>query len=83
LPISSFDPVLVEVSLGFVAGRPRLGSLGLGPAMDKAIGSGGLLGFAAFLPLASVSQINNVAHQELNGNRVWIEAIQAPRRLVG
>jgi hypothetical protein len=64
LPISSFDPVLVEVSLGFVAGRPRLGSLGLGPAMDKAIGSGGLLGFAAFLPLTSVSQVDNVAHQE-------------------
>jgi len=55
LPISSFDPMLVEVSLGFVAGRPRFGSLGLGPAMDNAIGSGGLLGFTAFLPLTSAS----------------------------
>jgi hypothetical protein len=64
LPISSFNPVLVEVSLSFVAGRPRLGSLGLGPAMDKAIGGGGLLGFAAFLPLTSASQVDNVAHQE-------------------
>jgi hypothetical protein len=64
LPISSFDPVLIEISLGFVAGRPRLGSLSLGPAMDKAIGSGGLLGFPAFLPLTSASQVDNVAHQE-------------------
>jgi hypothetical protein len=67
LPISSFDPVLVEVSLGFVAGRPRLGSLGLSPAMDKAIGSGRLLGFAAFLPLTRASQVDNVAHRETQG----------------
>jgi hypothetical protein len=32
--------------------------------MDKAIGSGGLLGFAALLPLTSASQVDNVAHQE-------------------
>jgi hypothetical protein len=64
LPFSSFDPVQVEVSLGFVAGRPRLGSLSLGPAVDKALGSSRLFGFTAFLPLSSAPQINNVAHQE-------------------
>jgi hypothetical protein len=64
LPISSFNPVLVEVSLSFVAGRPCLGSFGFGPAMGEAIGSGGLLGFAAFLLLTSASQVDNVAHQE-------------------
>jgi hypothetical protein len=64
LPFSSFDPVQVEVSLGFVAGRQRLGSLGLGPSVDKAFGSSRLFRFTAFLPLSSAPQIDNVAHQE-------------------
>jgi hypothetical protein len=64
LPISFFDPVQVEISPGFVAGRPCLGSLGLGTAVDKAVGSGRLFGFTAFLPFTSVPQIDNVAHQE-------------------
>jgi hypothetical protein len=78
LPISRFDPVLIEASLGFVVARPRFGSFGLGPAVGKPVGHGGLLGLAAFLPLPRGTEIDNITHQKLGGSRiVWIEAIQA------
>jgi hypothetical protein len=32
--------------------------------MDKAVGSGGLLGFAAFLTLTGAPQIDDVTHRE-------------------
>jgi len=78
LPISRFDPVLVEASLGFVAVRPRLGSFSLCPAIGEPVARGDLLGLAAFLPLSRVAKIDKIAHQMLGGNQVvWIEAIQA------
>jgi hypothetical protein len=78
LPISRFDPVLVEASLGFVADRPRLGSFSLCPAKGKPVFGSDLLGLAALLPLPHAAQIDKFAHQKLGGNRiVWIGAIQA------
>jgi hypothetical protein len=64
LPISRFDPVLIEASSVFVAVGPRLGSFHLCPAVGKAVARGGLLGFAACLPLPRGAEIDNVAHQE-------------------
>jgi hypothetical protein len=64
LPISRFDPVVIEASLGFVAGSPRLGSLRLGPAVGKPVGGSGLLGIAPFNPLSRGAEVDNVAHEE-------------------
>jgi hypothetical protein len=62
LPVSRFDPVQVEASLGFVVARPCRGSIRLGSAVSQAIGRGLLLGIASFGPLSRGSEIDNVAH---------------------
>jgi hypothetical protein len=78
LPISRFEPVLVEASLGFVAARTRFGSISLCPAMGKPVACGDLLGLAAFLPLPRTAKVDKFAHHKLGGNQVMpIEAIQA------
>jgi hypothetical protein len=44
LPVSSFNPVLVECPLGFVALNLRFGSIRLGAAESEPIGRGRLPG---------------------------------------
>jgi hypothetical protein len=70
LPISRFDPVLVEASAGFVADRLRFGSFSLCPAMGQPVARCGLFGLPAFLPLSRATKIDNFAHHELDGNQV-------------
>jgi hypothetical protein len=78
LPISRFDPVLVEASMGFVADRLCFGSFNLCPAMGQPVTRGNFLGLAALLPLSSATKTNKFPHHKLDGSQVgWIEAIQA------
>jgi len=63
LPVSRFDPVQVEASLGFVVASPCRGSIRLGSAVGQAVGRRLLLGVAPFGPLSRGSEIDNVAHQ--------------------
>jgi hypothetical protein len=63
LPVSCFDPVQVEASLGFVVAGLCLGSIRFGSAMGQAVGRSLLLGFMPFGPLSRGSEIDNVAHQ--------------------
>jgi phosphatidylserine decarboxylase len=63
LPVSCFDPVLVEASLGFVVAGLCRGSIRLGSAMGQTVRRGLLLGFASFGPLSRGSKIDNIAHQ--------------------
>jgi hypothetical protein len=63
LPVSRFDPVVVELSLGLVVARLCLGSFCLCAAMRQAIGCGDLLGLKPFGPLARGSQVDNVSHE--------------------
>jgi hypothetical protein len=64
LPISRFYPVLVELAVSFVVGSARLVLFGLAAAVNKPVGRGGLLRFAAFLPFPRDTKINDVAHPE-------------------
>jgi hypothetical protein len=63
LPVSRFDPVQVEASLGFVVARLCLGSVRLGSTVDQPVRRGSLLGVTPFGPLSLGSQIDNVTHQ--------------------
>jgi hypothetical protein len=63
LPVSRFDPVVVEASFGLVVAKAHLGSFGLGPAMGQTVGSGRLFGFAPIGALARGSQVDNVVHE--------------------
>jgi hypothetical protein len=62
LPISRFDPVLVETSLGFVIPRLRKRALGLQAPMHEPIGRGLLLGLAALGLLTRSAEIDEIAH---------------------
>jgi hypothetical protein len=63
LPVSCFDPVQVEASLGFVVAGLCRGSIRFGSAMGQAVRCGLLLGFVSFGPLSRGSKIDNVAHR--------------------
>jgi hypothetical protein len=62
LPVSRFNPVVVEVPGGFVALGPVKGSLFLGPAIGKSVSGGLLLGLAPFGLLSCGSKVDDVAH---------------------
>jgi hypothetical protein len=70
LPVSRFDPVLVETSAGFVVPRLRQSSFGLRAPMCKAAGRCLLLGLAPFGPLARGAEVDEVAHAKLGGNQI-------------
>jgi hypothetical protein len=53
LPISRFDAVLVEASVGFFAAGPLQSSVRLGAAVNKPLRSGFVLGFT---PLSALSR---------------------------
>jgi hypothetical protein len=69
LPVSRFNPVLVETSLGFVAAGLLEASVGLGAAMHKPIGRGLLFGVATLGALALSTEIDEVTHGKLGGSR--------------
>jgi hypothetical protein len=62
LPISRFDPVLVEASTSFVADRLCFGSFSLCPAIGEPVARGDLFGLAAFLPLPRATKVDKFAH---------------------
>jgi hypothetical protein len=64
LPVSGFNPVLIECSLGFVALNLRFGSIGPGTAERKPIGGSRLRGLLPFGLLALGSKVDDVAHPE-------------------
>jgi len=70
LPVSRFDPVLVETFAGFVIPGLRQGSFGLrAPVLEAARGRL-LLGLAPFSPLARGTEVDEGAHAKLGGNQM-------------
>jgi len=65
LPVSRVDPVLVEILLGFVAPGLHQGSLRLGASMRKPAGRGLLLGLASLGPFARGTEIDEIAHVQV------------------
>jgi hypothetical protein len=64
LPVSGFDPVLVEASLGFVVQGLREQAFWLEAAMDEPVGSRLLLSLPSFCLLALGAKVDDVAHPE-------------------
>jgi hypothetical protein len=62
LPVSGFDPVLVETSLDLVLLRPRASAVGLGLTMHEPIGRGRLFSLLPLGSLARGSEVDDFAH---------------------
>jgi hypothetical protein len=62
LPISRFDPVLVEASLSFVAARALQVPVRLGTAVGEPARRGFRFGLAPFGPFSLDPQINDAGH---------------------
>jgi hypothetical protein len=69
LPVSVFDPLPVEIFVGFVGPGLLEGAFRLGAAMGKAAGRGRLLGLTPLGPFTRGSQIDDIAHATLGSNR--------------
>jgi hypothetical protein len=67
LPVSRFDPALVEAFAGLVVLRLLKGSFGLRTPMHKPVGRGLLLGLAPFGLPAGSAQIDDFSHARLGG----------------
>jgi len=76
LPVSPFDPVLFETSLGFVAAGLLQCAFAFRSAISEAAGRGILLGLAAPGPLARSAQIEEITHAKF-GEPECTTAIQA------
>jgi len=70
LPVSRFDPVLVETFAGFVIPGLRQGSFRLGAPVHKPAGRSLLLGLASLGPFARVTEVDEIAHVRFCGNRM-------------
>jgi hypothetical protein len=70
LPVSRFNPALVEASRCFVVAGPHLGSFRLCPTEGQPIGRRGLLVLAPFGAFARKAKVDDVIHQEARGIRV-------------
>jgi hypothetical protein len=66
LPISRFNPALVEASPVFVAPGAFQVLPGLGTAMSKPISGGLLLGVAPFGPFPRDSKVDDGCHAEIS-----------------
>jgi hypothetical protein len=62
LPVSRFDPVLVETFAGLIVPRLRQGSFGFRAPVRKAAGRCLLLGLTPFGPLARGAEVDEVGH---------------------
>jgi hypothetical protein len=70
LPVSRFDPVLVETFAGFIAPGLRQGPFGLRAPVREAAGCSLMLGLTPFGSLARGTEVEEVAHAKLGGNQM-------------
>jgi hypothetical protein len=79
LPVSRFDPVLVEGFAGFVTSRLLDGALRLRAAMRQPVGRRRLIGLTAFGALARGAETDKIAHAKLGvdwirGLAIWLRS---------
>jgi len=67
IPISRFDPVLIEVVLGFVAPGPHQVSFRPGNSVREARRRGLFPGLEPFSPFSLSAEVDDGAHSELGG----------------
>jgi hypothetical protein len=66
LPVSCFDPALVEIALSFLFPRLLQCPFGLGASVRKPARRRRLFGIASFGPLARGAEINELTRQKLD-----------------
>jgi hypothetical protein len=78
LPVSPFDPVLLEILLGLVVLRPLPHPVTFRTAVGQPVAGGLLIGLPPFGLLARGAKIDDVAHVKLGGNQMLLRGPRWP-----